>query len=208
MNYNELLDKLKNRENFSYSRFGDGEWNAILGKEGQNCDGHRYFRDMGERLKKIVQSKPLYYLGCQNLAKKQNKDKPEFQRLFNLNSWIDNEILTRASIKGRLQDFFDVLDTRAVILVANYKVLKLNAFDYYGIEIPEKNCWLSYTDVLKKIHARIRENYVILYCASMMSGVLIDTIYKQLRVTQIDCGSVFDPYVGIQSRTYMKDLKI
>ena len=54
MKFEELIEKIKNKEMFSFSRFGDGEMNAVFGKEGMNCDSHRYFPDMGLRFKSNV----------------------------------------------------------------------------------------------------------------------------------------------------------
>lgn len=41
-----------------------------------------------------------------------------------------------------------------------------------------------------------------------MSNVLIDTLYQKFNdsITQIDCGSLFDPHVGIISRCYHRNL--
>ena len=41
MTYEDLLNKLEKIENFSFSRFGDGEFFAMLGGGGKcNTDGH------------------------------------------------------------------------------------------------------------------------------------------------------------------------
>ncbi|MEF8811131.1 MAG: hypothetical protein V5A47_09435, partial [Bacteroidales bacterium] len=61
--YKDLIDNLIDREPFAFARYGDGEWNAIFGKDGTNCDGHEYYEDMGKRLADIVRSNPSYLMG-------------------------------------------------------------------------------------------------------------------------------------------------
>ncbi len=217
-----MVDKIKRGENFSWSRFGDGEWSAILQnrKEGAfNCDGHHFFPDLGQSLKNILEYKPRYYIGLQNMAKEQNKDSEEFKRLYEKNKWSDNEILHRANIRGWMQQFFDILkiaakvNNRKVILIGNSSLRSMNKFHVAKfIEIPLIDCWLEYNDIRRQVAKAIdgEKNPIVLYCASMMSKVLIDNMdqYYSDNITQIDCGSSFDPYVGRQTRTYHKTLKM
>lgn len=217
-----LIDKLRNNIPFSWSRWGDGEWTALLQtrKEGSmNCDGHHFFLDMGSHLEGVLESIPKYFLGIQNLAKEQNKDNQKFNALVDINQWCDNEMLTRASIKGYIDQFFDAINAseNQVMLIGNKNLAKLDKvnFDWY-LEIPEKDCWLERDQIESQIRGFIemsddKENVIILYSASMLTNVLMDDIYNSQygpEITQIDCGSVFDYYVGINSRSYMKKLAL
>jgi hypothetical protein len=209
LNFDIMLEKIRNNEPFSYARYGDGEWNAILQKKpgGRNCDGHEYFPDLGQRLKEILESQPQYYLGLQNLSKEQNEGTPEFDRLVALNNWTDNEIMHRASIKGRMNEFFDALKGAHVIIVGNNSLKNLPIEHSAFLGLPDKDCWLVYKKLKPALLQLAQFNSVILYCASMMSEVLIDDMWGGPYI-QIDCGSVFDPYVGKQTRSYHKDLKL
>ena len=126
-----ICEDLKNGVNFSWSRWGDGEWSALLqtrpGKA--NCDGHHFFPDMGARLKAVLESKPEYYLGLQRLGAEQNADNPEFKRLRDLNKWSEMELLTRASLRGRLPEMCDAMKDRRVVLIGN-ETLKNAPFKY------------------------------------------------------------------------------
>lgn len=205
-----LIDNIKSQRHFSWSRFGDGEWNCILQKRpgASNCDGHEYFPDLGQRLKKIVESQPSYHIGLQRLAKEQNKDNEEFNRLVEMNEWCNNELLHHASIKGRFDQFLEALGGKDIILVGN-ETLRAAPIEYYDfVTIPEKNCWKEHSATYHSILRNLRPHTIILYCASMMSKVLIDDLHTLDYTTQIDCGSVLDPYVGRLSRSYMKKLEI
>lgn len=205
-----ILDCLIGFENISFARNGDGELNSVLAKRGENCDAHIYFPDMGIELKKILESQPKYYLGLQRLGAEQNADNAEFQKLRDMNTWVNNEVFTRPSAReGKvfLEKFKGALAERRVIQVANESLLQLQMADVF-IEIPLINCWLKKDQILKSIRENIQENDVILYSASMPTKYFINEIYKEYgnKVTQLDCGSVFDVYVGRITRTYMKNI--
>lgn len=208
LTFDTMLEMIRAGQPFSYARYGDGEWNAILQKRpgAQNCDGHQYFPDMGLELRRILESRPEYYLGLQRLASEQNTGDKEFDWLVALNKWSDNEIMHRASIKGRMKEFFAVLTGHRLVLVGNDTLKKLDIYDEF-ILIPEKDCWQSFIEIKRAIGETIEGNDIVLYCASMMSEVLIDE-FKHCNITQIDCGSVFDPYVGRKTRSYHKNLVI
>jgi len=204
MDFDLMIHKIKNDIPFKYARYGDGEWNCILGKPGANCDGHQYFPDLGQRLKSILESRPDYFLGLQTIAIEQNKNDPEFKRLVDMNDWVDNEILHRASINDYISLFFEAIEMEDVIIIGPQHMSKL---DKSIIEIPSKNCWLEYEYVKDSLTTALlwRPHTIVLLSASMMSEVLIDD-FKDTDHTFIDCGSVFDPYCGISSRTYHKDI--
>jgi len=201
----KIIEHLEKGENFSFSRFGDGEWACLLGKNGANCDGHAYFHDMGDRLLKIVESNPKYYMGLQTLAENTYPDEIAKYPI----EWVESDCLHRASIRGEIQPFFDVLNKKNIVFVGNHRhqkqsIIKVDKF----IEVPINDCWRKYKDVLEEIRTSIDKDDVIIYCASMMANVLIDDIYNEFgnTVTQIDCGSLFEPYMGISIRSYHSKL--
>lgn len=167
---------------------------------------------MGKALKTVLDNGPEYFLGLQNLGKDKHKDNSEFKRLSSKNKWCSSELLHRASIKGELNSFFEALQNKKILIVANKAVSNIKEVNATKIIIPVENCWLKYKEILDDIQKYIQtnEDAIVLYSASMMANVLIDVIYNQYgkTITQIDTGSVFDPYIGVQSRSYHKNLKI
>jgi hypothetical protein len=115
--------------------------------------------------------------------------------------WEDSEIFVTASINGDLQRFFNAMKTKKVLYVANGHLLKLDKFEFKKIPVSPINCWLEYEKTKKELSGQIRSVDIVLYSACMLSKVLIDD-FNHIDVTQIDMGSVFDPYVGICSRGY------
>lgn len=206
--YEYVVDCIAKEKNITYSRICDGEWACILGRNGANCDAHQYFPDMRARLTEVVESQPPYFLGIQRLAIEQNQDNPEFIRLKEKNNWYGSEIFTRASIHGRMNELRDALMDRNVIQVANGSLKPLGLADVF-IEIPLINCWLKKDEILAAIRKHVKPNDVIIYSASMPTKYFIHELWKEFgdTITQLDTGSVWDVYVGRETRTYMKNIE-
>jgi len=208
MTYQELLDKIRNRERFDFSRFGDGEWACILQQGTQNCDRHQYFPSMGTALMNVLANKPDYHIAIQSLAKRRFGEQiDKYTKEYDLN-WCEANIIHRENIKRGLQSLFDAVSDRDVLLVGPPHLKPLAELNnWYYLEIPARNCWLKYKEIHEELKALIPvKDWVVLFCASMMANVLIDSFAGNC--TQVDVGSAFDPYVNVHSRTYHHNLKI
>ena len=121
----------------------------------------------------------------------------------------DSDVLHKASISGYLNMFIDRLKERHCIVIGPKRLIKLlNYFDFDLIVVPDVNCWGANQKIEREIRKEIADDKVLLYSASMMSNVLIDRIWKDYgdSITQIDCGSVWEPYVGHFNRSYHKKI--
>ncbi len=201
MTYQEIINKLNDQEPFSFSRFGDGELNCMFGKTGANCDGHEYFPDLGERLNKAF-LEPKGVVGVQRYGYSMYKDR------LGPNVWADADVLHRASIAGELKEFLDSLYAK------NHDIVFVGPERLRGaipsrtfIDVPLKNAWENYDYTLKRLGFHIMKWDIVLYCCGMMAEVLIHDLHDE-KLTQIDCGSLFDPYVGVKSRQYHHKLKL
>jgi len=216
MTYKEMITKLRNNENFSFSRFGDGEINCILGAQGgqnqlYNCDKHQYFKSLGMALYKVLESKPKYIMGLQGLAQRLRKGDKYFNDLISGIDWVDSDIIHHASLDNGIDDLIDSIKGRSVVLIGNFHMAEIALkydFDFGHIVVSEVDCWLEYNEVKKRLLEYVEEDDIVLYCASMMSEVLIDDLYNYFgdTITQIDIGSAFDPYIGRVTRSYHKKI--
>jgi hypothetical protein len=202
MNYNDILYNLNNGINFSLSRWGDGEFACILGDKGKNCDKHDYTPELREALLKAWESDKPITKAIQPHALKESSV-VDFIGDYAVGDYTNADLLVKESMALNLQPFFDALSDKWVMLVApkrfrDYKFPQI-------LCIPETNCYTHYNLVKWAITQNIAKDVVILYCASMMSNVLIDDLYSP-DITQIDCGSLFEPYVGHANRKYHKEL--
>src|SRR5690606_6632954 len=107
--------------NFSFSRWGDGEFFCAFQnyRKPQNCDGHFYFADLGKRLRRILESRPRYYIGTRPRFVEMQMKNPAFRKLYRANEWSDAGIIWREAKDRSLFPFFEALHGRRVILVAN-----------------------------------------------------------------------------------------
>jgi hypothetical protein len=207
--FQKICQRLKERWAFKFARYGDGEWNCIFNKTGQNCDNHTYFPDLGASLRRVLLSKPSYMMGIQPLSMSYERTQQIKDFCSGLNiQWVNADTLHNASIDGKLGDFINALAGRYIILVGP---AHLSGFfvNCVHIVIPSQNCWLEYEQIRQQIEFHVDgvNNAVVLLAASMMSEVLIDD-FSDYHHTFIDIGSVLDPYCGVKSRRYHHKLKV
>ena len=205
-----IIDAIDSKKRFAFSRFGDGEWKCILGIQGQNCDGHSFFPDMGYELRKILLSEKNYRIGIQQLARELFNDKIDIvlsKNNLNIN-WDNSDLFHYLSKNFKLYDLFEIFDKNHTVMVGpNYLKEKFGYNKF--IEVPEKNCWLSASKIKNELIDYLinskQEYTVILFVASMAANVLIDRVWRELpdmNFCLLDMGSVFDPYIGKSTRSY------
>lgn len=210
--YNEMLEKIKNEQNFSFVRWGDGEWAIILKNEIYKHLIKKWgdvFEKTRIELLKILESNPEYYFGIQNFAYnmwKEDIDKitSEFKNI------VKSDSLHNRSKKGSIYDFFNELNNRTILLIGpeylkNIKEINISQHiiteEYY---VWEKIDTLE-EQIIKYLSNNIDKRPVLLYSCSIAAKILIHK-FKDKEITQIDTGSLLDPYVGMNSRSYHIDV--
>jgi len=205
MTYDEMIVKIKAKENFSWSRWGDGEWSAVLGKPGQNVDGHTYFPDMGKRLGDILKAHPKYGMAIQAKAvRDMGIEIDNWLKSNNVNiNWTDSDIIHTANEAGDIGLLLQALAQRKVILVGPRHLFNLK-LGYEMVVVPPKNCWLAYESIKHEILKRLSNNTVVLFACSMPAEVIMDDMFNMYgdTITQVDIGSALDVHAGKPSRRY------
>lgn len=206
---------------FAFSRYGDGEWNTIFRRSGENCDGHKYFKDLSLALEYSL-TLPMgnsffSAMGPKALAEDEGliwswlvtRDATEIV-------WHDTEVFLDASIHGNLYPLIEVLRTQRIVAyigpehLRKFLTKELQLIHY--IVIPDKDAWLSKDKVIPQIEKLIHSGVdTVGFSAGMATnGMIYELWSNQYRAyasgaTLIDFGSVFDPYVGVKSRRYMRE---
>lgn len=195
---------------FAFSRWGDGEWRAILGESGQNCDGHAYTGALRNDLSTVLKSRPDYLLGMQPFAVRQLGGRIEGwleRRHLHLN-WIDADVFHRASIDGRLEPLLEALPP--VLLVGPAYLERINIIPVVShLVVPDRNCYESYTDIFIQARTMLAKakTRVVAISAGMMSNILIHHLHANFpNATLIDFGSLWDPYAGKATRAYHRKI--
>lgn len=210
MTYPELVDRIGQGRPVAFSRWGDGEWSAILGRPGANCDGQAYTPSLRTALGDVLRRRPTYSLGIQRLARRRmgaDIDAWLAQEGLSDLPWTEAGILHTASINAALEPFLEALRARPPILVGPARLARLESrfplVDH--VVIPDTAAW----DVRAQL---LREGVEALDChpgapvivsAGMGANVLIDHwVTTHPDRCLIDTGSLWDPYVGVATRRY------
>jgi hypothetical protein len=205
------VDLLNRDIPFSFSRFGDGEWNAMLGKPGRNCDGHEYFPEMGDQLRKAVINNLDYIYAIQNMAiRNEGRRISQFLRAHKVSvGWHNADTFHYANIEGGLYPLIAALRKKPVVLVgpSHLRDLRDSCFPYDSfIEVPPKNCFQKIDEIREQVLScgRNKKGVVFSLSASMPANILVHTLYPVLGKDNwlIDFGSLWDIYVGVQSRQH------
>jgi hypothetical protein len=210
------IKKIRNNENFSFTRWGDGEWFCAMGHQGQNCDQHKYFPELKDSLNRALKTNKGYYKAIWNLDHGQIKNILNILLPFLLKNnikidWVNAGIWEDAALNGQLKELINVLEKRNFIIVSNEKLKKINVKYTDFISVPSRNCFLD-KDRIKNDMINMTEKYdniVFGLSASMATNVIVDELYDVIgdRCTMIDFGSIWDPFVGVMSRSYHREYK-
>lgn len=198
----QLQKKIENGENFSFVKMGDGEMLAMLGVEGENCDGSRYNKELGERLKEAYR-----FLGKQSGVQitkwklGMEKERERLEKELGIECTANHDLLLNrvGELSPYHYNFWKAIKNskRKKIFVGPRKlegVVKMLNIDSF-VEIPEKNAYEN------PINLKAEENAIYLFSSGFASKIWIAELLKQNKnITCIDCGSAFDPIFVGQTR--------
>ncbi len=212
----KMADKITNGEHFAFSRYGDGEFDAMVGTIGvdclaANCDGHEYFPEMGRQLGAVLINwknlgKPNYYIGIhwsdrigQKTLNWLNKNSFPAGLKFANNSEFHNTLVT-----GEIEIFYKALEGKRVILVAPKRLKQQTKIEIEGfIEVAETNSWLDREKVKEGLLKAGLTDTIVLFCVGLPAALFIDDIaQKGFNCTLLDFGSTLDPNIGVHSRSF------
>lgn len=216
--FNIFLNKIKNNEHFSLSRWGDGELKIIEGNPIDIRDkGNGEFRydptlsEYTEVRKKMIESYSFndnnYYIGiacpcCVGVEKNEYMKKMSHQTEDKL-TWAN--IFVNSNYKKTLNEFIPELKNHSVTLVINKNSnidklpFKPNNVYYIGID-----AWLEDYYIIQKLIDLVKENNIenelFLFAAGPLANMLTYSLWKygSKKNTYIDIGSILDPYLDLK----------
>jgi len=213
-----MIEMLRNGKPFSYARYNDGEWSAILGYHSNiNADGHAYFPEMCKELTQTVlnpRPRPYYYgtlhghIGV--LAKvwcqEKGVDIP----------WVESNALVSLNHEGKMFPLVEALRKRRVLIVGP-RHLRIERFPHYAftptafVEVPERNCYKSLDEIQATVLRMVKTHKieVVSFSAGMPTNILMYNLFPIIgqSVTMLDMGAVWDIYVGVKSRGLFRNGK-
>lgn len=198
---------------FSFVRYGDGEFNAVLGVQGENCDGHKYYGDMGNALAQTLHKprteKYFYGIGPKATKRAFSENVNWFLERHAVSiPWHDSEVFLTASLAGALHPLIERIRNLPDTVLVGPRYLQSLHLCKQHIPVPEKNAWLYRNEARNELSKVMREASLILFSSGFLSKVLIWELHPYcVRKTFLwDTGSVFDMYCGRDSRTYARKL--
>lgn len=212
---NEILDgfteMIKNNQNFSFTKFGDGEFLCMHRWFGKNCDGDSYHRKLGSELKDAftyLAARKDVYLGKWHVGKtiKYLEELAAKKKITNIN-WVHYHTIMNASPIAGITDFNSLLNDKMFNFVKaikisnrkkilftnkdNEKLKKIFNADVF-IETKKNNWSYEFDDYFKIVEKECVENAIFIIAAGLSSKVMIAKILQKYNMTCLDIGSGFD----------------
>jgi len=210
--YPDMLADIQAGRRFAFVRYSDGDWNCIFNRRGSIGDEHAYRPDLGSALKDAIQSGPDYHLGLMPSMMTPGRwwasdwtiiyvaARPDLR-------WCSSMILHNASMAGELGLFFEALRGWPITVISHAGMAGMRPWlgDFEHVVIPESNCWEARAEIEPRIIEACRAPGLALFSCSMPAKVWIRQAWEARgQASLIDVGSAFDPYIGRESRGYMR----
>jgi len=203
------VDKLNAGQRFSFARYGNGEWECILSLYHRTRSGSQTFTpDLRAALTATLTTRPAtgdHYVALQSVAYLERQTllpriRPWLAEHAPGLAWHDGELLPRASRHGRLFPFVAALRDHRVVVVGPPHLRSLPLAQTF-IPVTPRDCWQDAARLTDTLSAYT--NAVILFSAGPTAKVLIHRLQPLLPSSWlIDCGSLWDVYCGVNSRSY------
>jgi hypothetical protein len=219
---NDFTKMIQLGENFSFTKFGDGEVSCMRRWFGKNCDGDKYHRQLSRLLKESfvdLAKRSNVYIGRWhfNDLVKYLIDIATKNNINNIN-WVNYHFIMNASPVQGVTDFNSFSNkkmlefvkaiknsSRKKIIFANcdnYKLKDLFSADIF-IETKKNNWSYELDDYYKQVEKECSDGVIFIIAAGLCSKVLISKLLKKFDMTCLDIGSGFDLLVtGKHSRPW------
>jgi hypothetical protein len=200
---------------FAFSRWGDGEWSCLLGRQGHNAAGMPYSAATRADLTAVLESHPAYEMGLsesvvhpRGMHRAMETAVPAWFCAHRVSiPWVGADGLADRSMAGTLGPFVEALRTREAVLVGPSYFSNLRFFPVVAqVVVPPR---MRHEDeiarLVRQTLAALQEwpGSVVAISAGMSANVLIDRVHAvRPEATLIDCGSLWEPYLGRAVRKY------
>lgn len=166
---------------FSFSRWNDGHWNMVLGKvEGRTGDGHRYAKEIGDDLRRVLTDRPKYMLGLQGLSMRGTLGRKveawiQEHELEDL-SWYDADVFHKANADNTMGPMIQRLEDMSVLAVGPEHLKKLPFVSHF-VSIPFKDAYYSRSSIREEVISHLSSAELVLLSAGWTSNLLIHELY-------------------------------
>jgi hypothetical protein len=208
------VDLLKTDSPFTVARYGDGEWLAILGEIGQkNFDGCTFTQELCDLLRGVLRNNLPYEHTVLAIARRKLG-----ARIGNFLEegkygveWTLGDGILNASNKGKLWPFIMNLRKKTIVYVGPEYMRPINKilFKYCAyVEIPPNNAYEERDRIIPEIIDAVEKHDAnfIGFSSGHHTHIFLDALwtYFKGKITMMDFGSIWDGYLGVKSRKYLR----
>lgn len=208
------VDRLTNCQPFTLSRYGDGEWQSILGYTGGStvADFYAYTPELRAALQATLARPHLdanyhYALAEQSFIGTKAGEIEGYLAGTVQVKWHESQTMQEAFRYGAAFPLINALRGLDMIYVGPAPLLSLSKHLGFRrfVPVPQTNAFEQVGRIWTDTHELIidKKPDVIGFSAGAAANVLIWRLWCE-EVTLIDFGSMFDPIVGNLSRSWMK----
>lgn len=209
------VERLKVGDPYTFIRYGDGEWSAIMQDRPRTSS-----RSQGLRIPALKKQMKKSIIKAPDVDNYIAATRPGSQRP-GIGDWLrenkpdhlhfhDCRVFYQASKHGRLYPFIKALREHAlpVIVVGpeRLKALHERVFDITGfVTIPNKDCFVERDRIMLEVLSYTMPKIVLL-TAGPAAKIMAFHLYHRIGAGSfiIDLGSLWDVYTGKASRSYQK----
>lgn len=195
---------------FSFARFSDGGFFCMQGRKGQNCDGVVYTQEQASALLGAIRDPNITH-GLTSIAVHAANAKEWLAAMQLHVEWYDADVMLKASDSGELLPFIECLRRRKSLVVGPSHLARLGGFPIVErVECHPTQAFEEVDQLELEIAYRIKRSKidtVLFSCGQGASPTLVSRMHSLYpEIVFLDVGSLWDPYVGVLSRSGHKRL--
>lgn len=208
------INRMVHKRYFSFVRYGDGEWKALIQQNRQNGVAQWISPKLHSHMNKSFLNCPKsgIYFGLQgNITRNPDTALKYLRKHYLKIPWVNADVFHYASRDGILYPLIRQLRKMRVVIVGpdflrklSKKTVKYKRF----ITVPSKNAYGSYDSIAQAIrlaHKELGDGMVYSFCTGPTSEMLIQDLFPEMpKNFLIDFGSLWDIFCGHRSRGYLK----
>ena len=221
----DYINILKSGEPFTLGKFGDGELFALFKSLGwlkpnehgnHNADRHQYFTDMGLAIHDTFINEKGYAKLCHPDWFTGDGNGKQTAQLFK--RYIEEFKVNPPNMHSAVNSFYDdaesgnlgklkeQLEKMNFVIVSEGRKRRLPIKHVDFVEVPLINAWLEKDRIIDEMkHVADKYDDVVFgISAGMPSLPIQDQLYPVIgdKCTMISFGSIWDPYINVNSRRY------
>ena len=203
------VDKLNAGERFSFARYGNGEWDLILGRGTRTGSRSQTFTpELREAMREtLTDARAGTHYAIQTGYLTTLRMMPSVEKWLAAHApglpWHEGDVFHKASGRGQLAPLVGALRQKRVVVVGPPWLERLPFADAM-VGLRPQNCWQDVDVIAAQV--RMYRDCVVSFSAGPAAKVLIHRLWPEMGEHSwlIDFGSLWDVYCGKRSRKYHK----